>query len=45
VKSGKPADYGRAAEGDGVKSGKKADITNQEVGPVTADVYFTCTAK
>ncbi len=27
------------------KSGKKADITNQEVGPVTADVYFTCTAK
>ena len=27
------------------KSGKKAEITNQEVGPVTADIYFTCAAK
>lgn len=27
------------------KSDKKAEITSKEVGPVTADVFFTCTAK
>jgi hypothetical protein len=24
------------------RSGKKSEITSQELGPVTADVYFTC---
>jgi len=27
------------------KSAKKAEVTNQEVGPVTADIFFTCAAK
>jgi hypothetical protein len=27
------------------KSGKKAEVTSKEVGPVTADIFFTCAAK
>ncbi len=27
------------------KSDKKAEVTSKEVGPVTADVFFTCAAK
>jgi len=27
------------------KSGKMAKVTNEELGPVTADIFFTCIAK
>jgi hypothetical protein len=27
------------------KSGKTAQVTSKEVGPVTADIFFTCAAK
>jgi hypothetical protein len=27
------------------KSGKKAEVTNQEAGQVTAEIFFTCAAK
>jgi hypothetical protein len=33
------------AEAHCAKSGRASELTRQEVGPVTADVFFTCIAK
>lgn len=33
------------AEAYCAKSDRKAELTSKEVGPVTADIFFTCTAK
>ena len=33
------------AEAHCAKSDRKAELTSKEVGPVTADIFFTCTAK